>query len=155
MNCPYCNTEVPANREICPNNDCYRPLKPIPIPPNGKVQFGGYDWYVLEKQDGKMLLLTEKIIGRRAYHNRVENITWETCDMRKYLNGEFYNSFNETDRKRIVEVMNDNPANPWYGTSGGNSTTDKIYLLSIAEVVKYFGDSGLCENRPKEEPCDW
>ena len=155
MNCPYCNTEVPANREICPNNDCYRPLKPIPIPPNGKVQFGGYDWYVLEKQDGKMLLLTEKIIGRRAYHNRVENITWETCDMRKYLNGEFYNSFNETDRKRIVEVMNDNPANPWYGTSGGNPTTDKIFLLSIADVMKYFGDTGQCENRPKEEPCDW
>jgi len=46
MNCPYCNTEVPANREICPNNDCYRPLKPIPIPPNGKVQFGGYDFTI-------------------------------------------------------------------------------------------------------------
>ena len=74
MNCPYCNTEVPANREICPKNDCYRPLKPIPIPPGGKVQFGGYDWYVLDKQDGKMLLLTERIIGQRAYHNRVENI---------------------------------------------------------------------------------
>ena len=127
MNCPYCNTEVPANREICPNNDCYRPLKPIPIPPNGKVQFGGYDWYVLDKQDGKMLLLTEKIIGRRAYHNRVENITWETCDIRKYLNGEFYNSFNETDRERIIEVMNNNPANPWYGTSGGNPTADKFF----------------------------
>ena len=155
MKCPYCNTEVPETREICTNNDCYHPLKPIPIPPGGKVRFGEYDWYVLNQQDDRMLILTEKIIGRRAYHSRVENITWETCDIRKYLNGEFFNSFDEPNRERIIEVINENPDNPWYGTSGGNTTADKIFLLSIADVMKYFGDSGLCENRRKEEPCDW
>ena len=155
MNCQYCNTEIPCGRTICPNNDCYKPLKPLPIPPGGKIQFGGYKWYVLEKQDGKMLILTEKIIKKRIYHRNESEITWEICDMRKYLNGEFYNSFNEFDRSRIIEAANENSDNPWYGTSGGNSTTDRIFLLSIEEVVKYFGDSGQLKNRHINLGCDW
>jgi len=51
---------------------------------------------------------------------------------------------------RIAEtrvIYNDNL---WYGSSGGNDTTDKIFLLSLEEVVKYFGDSGQF-NRPRRE----
>ena len=40
-----------------------------------------------------------------------------------------------------------NDDNPWYGTRGGNTTTDKIFLLSLEEVVKFFGDSGDLKNR--------
>ena len=155
MNCPYCNTSVPPDREICPNNVCYRPIKPIPVPPGGKIRFGKYDWYVLDKKDGVSLLLTEKVIERRAYHNTNCDITWESSDMRKYLNGEFYNSFCETDRERVAEVTNVNDDNPWYGTSGGNPTIDKIFLLSIGVVVKYFGDSGQLENRVKSSDFSW
>lgn len=156
MNCPYCNTEIPSGREIYPNNDCYKPIKPIPVPPGGKIRFGKYDWYILDKQDGRMLILTETVIERRAYHSHPCEITWEICDVRKYLNGEFYNSFIEADRSRIIEVVNENNDNPWYGTNGGNSTTDRIFLLSIEEVFKYFGDSGQFKNRPRMYPnCDW
>ena len=155
MKCQYCNVEVPYDRTICPNNDCYRPIKPLPIPPNGKIQFGGYDWYVLEKQENKMLILSEKVIEKRVYHSNECVITWETCDMRKYLNGEFYNSFSRYDHSRIIEVLNENNDNPWYGTSGGGSTTDRIFLLSIEEVIKYFGDSGQLENRNINPGCDW
>jgi len=155
MTCPYCDAVVPDRREICPNTECYKPIKPIPVPPDGKIRFGKYDWYVLDKQDDRMLLLTEKVIERKAYHNQPGEVTWETCDMRKYLNGEFYNSFSETERKRIIEVVNENNSNPWYGTSGGNPTVDKIFLLSIDEVVKYFGDSGQRENRIKSDDYSW
>ena len=45
-------------------------------------------------------------------------------------------------------VNNDNPwdFSDWGGhanTSGGNNTVDRIFLLSIDEVLRYFGDSGL------------
>jgi len=154
--CPYCNTEVPPDREICPNLECYRPVKPIPIPAGGKIRFGKYDWYVLDRKDDRALVLTEKVIGKRAYHSRNCEITWETSDMRKYLNGEFYNSFSEADRGRIIEVVNKNDDNPWYGTDGGRQTADKVFLLSIEEVFKYFGDSGQLKNRPRMYPnCDW
>ncbi len=102
-----------------------------------------------------MLILTEKVTERRVYHSQECEITWEICDMRKYLNGEFYNSFNEADRRRILEVVNENSDNPWYGTSGGNPTKDRIFLLSIAEVIKYFGDSGQIKTRYMYPNCDW
>ncbi|MCL1787310.1 MAG: DUF6273 domain-containing protein [Defluviitaleaceae bacterium] len=156
MNCPYCNIEVPVGREICPNTSCYKPIKPIPVPPGGKIRFGEYDWYVLEKKENKALLLTEKVVGAKEYHRKPCAFTWETCDMRQYLNGTFYDSFSETDRARIIETVNVNDNNPWYGTNGGNPTNDKVFLLSIKEVFRYFGDSGQYENRPRMyENCDW
>jgi hypothetical protein len=33
--------------------------------------------------------------------------------------------------------------------TGGIDTIDKVFLLSIEEAVKYFGDSGQLQNRPK------
>lgn len=153
MICPKCKKDDHKNMEMCPA--CGAPLKPIPIPPGGKIRFGEYDWYVLEKKNGKILIITEKIIEKRPYHNQKCDITWETCDMRKYLNGKFYNSFSEADRVRIAEVTNETPDNPWYGTNGGNSTVDKIFLLSINEVLKYFGDSGRINTRDVHKNCDW
>ncbi|MDR3149072.1 MAG: DUF6273 domain-containing protein, partial [Oscillospiraceae bacterium] len=144
-NCPKCGKDDPMNREECP--DCGYPIRPIPVPPDGKISFGGYDWYILDKQDDKMLIITEKVIGMRPYHHEGSSITWETSDMRAYLNGEFYNSFSAADRERIIEVTNDNPDNPWYGTSGGKPTTDKVFLLTVGDMVKYFGDSGQIRTR--------
>ena len=155
MRCPYCKAKVPRGREICPNIECYRPLKPLPVPSGGKIRFGAYDWYVLDQQDGRMLIMTEKVIERGIFHSRACEITWEASDMRKYLNGAFYESFSEDDRARIIEVANENPDNQWYGTSGGNPTADKIFLLSIDEVIAYFGDSGKLKTKCRNPGCWW
>ena len=108
----------------------------------GNVRFGKYDWRVLDVQNGKALLLTEDIIEERCYHSSWERITWEGCELRGYLNGAFLQAFSSSEQSRIASVTNTNPDNPWYGTLGGGDTTDKVFLLSIDEVVKYFGDSG-------------
>jgi len=89
-----------------------------------------------------ILIITDEIIERRSYHNIYQEITWADCSLRKYLNGDFYNEFMETDKAKIIPVKNRNMNNQWYGTNGGKETQDKIFLLSIEEVVcKYFGDS--------------
>ena len=106
---------IPAASQIKP------PLTPKIIP------FGGYDWRILDEQNGKALILSEKIIEKRAYHSSYSDITWENCTLRSYLNGEFYNSFSPKDRLRIA---------------GGIATTDRIFLLSIDEVQRYLsGDN--------------
>ena len=130
---------------MCPF--CGAPIKPIPVPPNGKIRFGKYDWFVLDKQSDRMLLITEKVIEKRPFHHERAAITWESSDICRYLSGEFYSSFNDSERERIIEVTNENACNPWYGTSGGSSTNDKIYLLSIDEIISYFGDSGQIKTR--------
>jgi hypothetical protein len=34
----------------------------------GTIRFGAYDWRVLDVQDGKALLLTDKVIEKRSFH---------------------------------------------------------------------------------------
>jgi hypothetical protein len=112
------------------------------------VAFGDYEWRVLAVENGKALIITDKIIDFRAYHNTYEPITWADCDLRAYLNGEFYNGFSANDKAKIAETRNVNKDNQWYGTPGGADTTDKIFLLSLEEAAKYFGDSGQLADRP-------
>lgn len=115
------------------------------------IQFGGYDWRVLEIQGGRALLLSDKILEFRMYNAElVDDITWEDSTLRTYLNGEFYNSFSAADRARITETRVVNNDNPWHRTPGGNDTTDRIFLLSLEEVVKFFGDSRKLANGPAD-----
>ena len=107
-----------------------------------KLVFGEYEWRILDIQEDRILILAEEIIEQRDYHNKPGDVTWKECELRKYLNGEFYDSFSEKDRTRIIETLNKNPDNPWYESKGGQDTVDKIFLLSLDDVVKkYFGDS--------------
>jgi hypothetical protein len=107
------------------------------------IGFGHYKWRVLDARGGRALLLTEDVIEKRPYNTDVaDDVTWEKCTLRRYLNGEFFQSFSSADQARILQTDNINADNRWYGTKGGNNTIDKIFLLSIEEVVKYFGDSG-------------
>jgi len=115
------------------------------------IPFGGCDWRILDIKDGNILIIREKIAEHRAFNSQQEYITWENCTLRQYLNGEYYESFDESDRARIVKTTNANPDNPWYGTDGGNDTEDYIFPLSLDEVVKYFGDSGQLDNKPNGE----
>ncbi|MDR0222273.1 MAG: DUF6273 domain-containing protein [Oscillospiraceae bacterium] len=120
------------------------------------IQFGGYDWRVLDVKDGKALILTDKVMEDRAYNEKDKGVTWETCDLRAYLNGEFYNSFGKKDKAKIIKTKISNKDNQWFGTPGGNDTDDYIFLLSLEEVVKYFGDSGQLRNQLKNDGrYDW
>ena len=114
------------------------------------IPFGGYDWRVLDVKNNKALLLSEKVLEEQVYHSSRSDTTWETCTLRSYLNGTFYNTFSENDKARIPETRVTTNNNPWYGTKGGADTNDRIFLLSIEEAVKYFGDSSQLQNRPKD-----
>ena len=106
------------------------------------ISFGGYKWRVLDMKDNKALVITEYIIEQRPYHDAYKDITWADCSLRKYLNGEFYDKFNSTDKSRIIKIKNKNLDNQWYGSKGGIDTQDSIFLLSLEEAAcKYFGDS--------------
>lgn len=119
-------------------------MKELPI--GSIIPFGGYDWRILDIQNHTALVITEDIIELRAYNDVYKDTTWSDCELRRYLNSEFYGSFNQADRSRIIPVMNENPDNQWYGSKGGEDTKDAIFLLSVEEAVcRYFGDSsGNC-----------
>ena len=114
------------------------------------VRFGWYDWIVLEVADGKALLLTVESVERLAYdyyglfESDNEGATWEDCFLRQWLNGEtFYGArFTAQEKALVKETLVINNDNPWFETPGGNDTFDNVFLLSLDEIVHYFGDSG-------------
>jgi len=115
---------------------------------NSIIPFGNFEWLVLNVQDDRALIISKNIIEyARKYNTQFTDVTWETCTLRKYLNSEFFQKFTAEQKKRIIETQITNNDNPWFGIEGGNDTNDKIFLLSIKEVVKYFGDSGRLKNK--------
>ena len=115
------------------------------------VVVGDISWKVLEVVNNRALLLSEKIIEEKSFHNKDEDVNWSNSSLRKYLNNEFYNRLNDWEKDMIVEANLENKANPWYSLSDGYNTIDKIFLLSLKEIVKYFGDSGQYKNPKKGE----
>ena len=106
------------------------------------IPFGKYQWRVLDVEDNAALIISDIVVRRSPYHKNRTKITWENCDLRKYLNETFYDTFSEAEKSKIKETNISDCDNPWHGVKCGNPTVDKIFLLSFDEVVQYFGDSG-------------
>jgi hypothetical protein len=111
------------------------------------LQFGQFKWRVLEVLRDRALIITEDVIEVNiAYHHTRTDVTWEACILRRYLNGDFLQKFSESEERQILEIKNQNPNNPDHGTRGGNETNDKVFLLSIQEIWRYFfSDAERCE----------
>ena len=133
--------------------DSKESVKPTPHEIGDIIQFGAYQWRVLDVQAGRALIISVNVLEQRIYHAQSGSITWADCSLRNYLNDAFYNSeaFTSSDRSRIVQVTNTNANNQWYDTNGGTNTLDRIFLLSLNEVVDYFGDSGQLANKPTSD----
>ena len=104
------------------------------------IEFGGFYWIVLDEQYDRTLVISEKAIFARRFHQAFEAVTWENSEIREHLNGEFLESMSPQDQERIAVTAITNDNNPWFGVYGGNDTSDKVFLLSIEEVVNFFGD---------------
>ena len=121
--------------------------EPVPIV-GDIISFGNYNWRVLDVQANQVLIITERVIDTRSYHNWAEAVTWEQSEIRRWLNTEFLRRFSTEELNLIAETYVVNNNNPWFGTNGGNNTWDRVFLLSIEEMVRLFGDSGELNNRP-------
>ena len=104
------------------------------------------NWRVLAKEDDRILVISSRIIDAMPYHNVSDvDVTWETCSLRKWLNGTFINSaFNSAEKKLIIESEVLTEKASYSDTDPGNNTKDKIFLLSESEFEKYLHSDGSC-----------
>ncbi|MBR2528288.1 MAG: hypothetical protein IKE58_07455 [Blautia sp.] len=97
------------------------------------------EWIVLDTEENRSLLLSRYILDMKSYHEKWEDITWEGCGLRRWLNQDFLTeAFTEQERTRIPTVTIENPDNANWVTSGGRATRDQIFLISINDLEKYF-----------------
>ena len=116
------------------------------------IEFGNYpqdkdgtekpiEWIVMKKEGNQVLLLSKYVLDAKPYNKEWEDVTWETSDIRQWLNNEFYTTaFNKTEKAKIQTSLIKNEDNSEYGTSGGNDTEDKVFLLSKKEAETLFSN---------------
>ncbi len=86
-------------------------------------------WKILKTENDRMMLIAEKPVKNLSFHNTLENITWETSDLRQWLNGEFLKEFSNDQKKQIL-------------TQNG----DEIFLLSQDEYLLYADAAASAED---------
>lgn len=116
------------------------------------VEFGRYEqdndlgngqepirWFVLAKEDGRLLLWSEYVLAAQPYHKDGGEITWADCSLREWLNGTFYReAFTEQEQALVAETHHENEGNPAsYSTTGGAATDDRVYIISFNEILQY------------------
>lgn len=101
-------------------------------------------WRVLSVNGNDAFLLADKNLDAKPYNKERTSVTWATCTLRTWLNGTFLNTaFTSAEQAAIRNTIVVNEDNPYYGTEGGANTTDKVYLLSIAEACNtVYGFNG-------------
>ena len=105
----------------------------------GKLDGKEIEWIELDVKENRILLLSKYALACQPYNTEYERVTWETCSLRKWLNETFLKeAFDEKEQAMVQVTTVTADKNPEYVTNPGNSTTDKVFLLSISEVEKYF-----------------
>ena len=99
------------------------------------------EWRILKEEEGRILLLSRYGLDAQFYNDTDEDVTWETCTLREWLNGEFYNTAFDEEEKNLIESTYietaDNP-DAYPNTVGGNPTIDLLFLLSGEEAEEYL-----------------
>ena len=101
------------------------------------------EWIVLETADGKALLLSRYALDVRPYHPEAADVTWESCALRSWLNGDFLQTaFNGTERQAILLTEVDNSdaqgSGEYDDVTGGSATSDLVFLLSCHEACDLY-----------------
>lgn len=110
-------------------------------------------WRVLEFDGKDAFLLSDKILDAKKYNESMKNeneIAWDNSTVRSWLNGygssensdgidycdnNFVDSaFSLDEKKSIYQTKKLNASNPFYDVDGGKNTSDKVFLLDIAEA---------------------
>lgn len=105
------------------------------LPP---VVFGTWDfgtgsrepirWQVLGQRSDLLLLISEDVVDVQPYHSGNAVSGWAECDLRRWLNGEFYQqAFTDAEREQMFPQSAD-------------SRTDLVTLLSTENAGQYFAD---------------
>ncbi len=104
---------------------------------NGEVE--PLEWKVIAAGKERALLLTAKAVDCYPFNAKCMGVLWEDCDLRKWLNDDFLRTaFTLGERSSILTVKNINRGDKKHLIPNGNDTMDKVFCLSVDEVLKYL-----------------
>ena len=108
-----------------------------------EVVFGDYygpiEWLVKARNENQLLLVSKYALDTFPYDKDRGCLTWEKCMLRHWLNEAFLKeAFSMEEQELIISTNVTAEKNQKYNIDAGNDTQDKVFLLSIFEVDRYF-----------------
>ena len=100
------------------------------------------EWILLARDGQHALLLSKYALDSKPFHAKEEDVTWQKCALRKWLQKDFLNKAFSSEAQSAIRLSNvDNSRNQGYGEfepiDGGN-TRDRVFLLSYGEAWEYL-----------------
>lgn len=111
---------------------------------NRRSEIKPIEWKILEKTDNRVMLFSIHNIADKTaieFNDSRGDVHWSDCSLRKWLNEEFYNNYlNELEQQMLTEtlVKVSGDGNRKNDLGYGEDTMDKVYLLSLEELDKYW-----------------
>lgn len=104
-----------------------------------KDEVSPLEWKVIAVEDGKALIITDKVIDQVRFNEKYADVTWADSILRGWLNSDFYGcAFTDAEKEKILTSSIKTPDNDKWGTKGGEDTEDKVFALSIEELERYL-----------------
>lgn len=120
-------------------------------------------WRIVDQRENAVMVVSEYFVRADGQwytteyqHSGWDTLTWETSDMRTFLNHRFIqNSFSQSEQAAILETSVEGTDNPYTGADGGNDTVDRVFLLSVDEALHYFSDADRMGYNPEGINGSW
>ena len=130
-----CPAGVPETREAAPARGdivSFGSYEQDNDPSNGAEPI---EWIVVDTDGASAVLLSRFGLDTIRYNEEQTEVTWETCTLRRWLNGAFLDAaFSADEQARLLTAQVPAEVNPEYETVSGNDTDDRVYLAGFAET---------------------
>ncbi|MBR5125684.1 MAG: hypothetical protein IKU68_03020 [Oscillospiraceae bacterium] len=118
--------------------------------PAGEMESTPVSWVVLAMEEGRMLVMAEKILDMQPYHNTETPVRWENSSLCRWLNDHFLNSaFTDAERQQIwkPDHMEDPMGDLLWEMFGMETVTahiqNQVFLLNYTDLDTYFPHEDL------------
>ena len=143
------NTEL-KKKEHIPVSDNVRKIDPdnlnsfINLSNGDRVYFGRYEqdgfysnglepieWKVLCNSDSGILLMSRYMLDYMGFNDDLEDVSWEDCSLRKWMNDEFVNAaFNDEEKNVIKPVLLNGD-----GEITDSEKKDFVFIPSVEDIT--------------------
>ena len=137
FNFPASASSVTSGAKLATATNTASPFKNVNV--GDYIKFGSYpqtssgqkqpiEWQVLSKENNKILVISKYGLDAKRFDG--SSNVWANSEIRKWLNGEFYNKAFTDQEKKCINLSNLSDV----------GTNDNVFLLSEEEVEKYFAN---------------
>lgn len=95
-------------------------------------------WTVIEKKNGKALVISKYIFDCQAYHNIFYKVRWNDSAICKWLNSDYADRYFTDMEKEIIHPVYIDKDDVLYVDKQDDAVENKLFFLSIDEAERYF-----------------